>query len=78
MYSSLLTSILAAISSVASPLLARATCAAPQDSDLTAAKKAIYDSKLVPDIISSFNPSLLIRAAYKTKAVTLGNSSKPR
>ncbi|KAL8810387.1 MAG: hypothetical protein Q9200_002625 [Gallowayella weberi] len=74
MYLLLLTSILAATSSIASPLLARATCEAPQSSDLATAKKAIYDSKLVPDLISSFSPSLLIRAAYKNKAVTLGNS----
>ncbi|KAL8806216.1 MAG: hypothetical protein Q9182_001491 [Xanthomendoza sp. 2 TL-2023] len=74
MYLSLLTSILAATSSFASPLIARATCEAPQSSDLAAAKKAIYDSELVPDLISSFSPSLLIRPAYKNKAVTLGNS----
>lgn len=66
--------VFAASLTVASPLLSRNTCTAPSSSDLAAAKKAIYDAKLVPDLISSFNPSLLVRAAYSGKKVTLGNT----
>ena len=64
---------LAASLAFASPLTTRTTCAAPSSADLLAAKSAVYSAKLVPDIISSFNPSLLIRAAYSGKAVALGN-----
>ena len=64
----------AASLTIASPLNTRTTCTAPSSGDLTAAKNAIYSAELVPDLISSFSPSLLIRAAYSGKAVALGNT----
>ena len=74
MHFSFFAAVFAASFTVASPLLSRNTCTVPSSSDLAAAKKAIYDAKLVPDLISSFSPSLLIRAAYGGKQVTLGNT----
>ncbi|KAL8939828.1 MAG: hypothetical protein Q9216_003150 [Gyalolechia sp. 2 TL-2023] len=74
MHPSLILTAFAATASLASPLTSRQTCAAPPSADLAAAQKAIFDAKLVPDLISSFSPSLLLRAAYNGKAVTLGNT----
>ena len=74
MHFSFFAAVFAVSFTVASPLLSRDTCTVPSSSGLAAAKKAIYDAKLVPDLISSFDPSLLIRAAYSGKEVTLGNS----
>ena len=70
----LFTVALVASLTIGTPLTTRTTCNAPSSADLTAAKKAIYSAKLVPDLIPSFSPSLLIRAAYSDKAVAQGNT----
>lgn len=70
----LLSVALAASLTTASPLTTRTTCTAPSNADLTAAKNAIYSAKLVPDLISSFSPSLLIHVTYSDKAVAQGNT----
>lgn len=72
-YSNLLAA-LAVSTATASPLLSRANCPIPSSAQLKAVDNAIYAAKLVPDLISTFDASLLISAAFGSNSVNLGNT----
>jgi len=61
---------------VATPVQSRNTCSAVgiSPSDKSKVINAFKQSKIIPDLLSSINPTVKVSVSYGTKQVNLGNT----